>query len=103
MFLIPLIVIVLAVLYIAAKTIRIVPQASVLIIERLGKFDRIATGGMNIITPFIDRPRSAHWTGMRLGAAGIDMANTTELPAAAGDHARQRDDHGRLDHLLADH
>jgi regulator of protease activity HflC (stomatin/prohibitin superfamily) len=80
MYLIPLIVVVLAVLYIAAKTIRIVPQASVLIIERLGKFDRIATGGMNIITPFIDRPRSAHWTGMRLGAAGIDMREQfTEL------------------------
>jgi len=80
MYLIPLIVIVLAVLYIAAKTIRIVPQASVLIIERLGKFDRIATGGMNIITPFIDRPRTAVWTGMRLGSAGIDMREQfTEL------------------------
>lgn len=80
MYLIPLIVIALVALYIAAKTIRIVPQASVLIIERLGKFDRIANGGLNIITPFIDRPRTAVWTGMRLGAGPIDMREQfTEL------------------------
>ncbi len=80
MYLIPLIVIVMVVLYIAAKTIRIVPQASVLIIERLGKFDRIANGGLNVITPFIDRPRTAAWTGMRLSGGPIDMREQfTEL------------------------
>lgn len=64
--LIPLLVITLVVLFIAAKTIRIVPQAAVLIVERLGKFDRVAASGLNIITPFVDRPRSVFWAGSRV-------------------------------------
>ena len=68
------------VLYIAAKTIRIVPQATVLIIERLGKFDRLATGGLNVITPFLDRPRGVNWTGLRHGWIQIDLREQfTEL------------------------
>jgi len=66
-------------LYIASKTIRIVPQATVLLIERLGKFDRLASGGLNIITP-IDRPRGVNWTGVRPGTIFIDLREQfTEL------------------------
>jgi len=71
--LIPLLVIAIVALYIAAKTIRIVPQAAVLIIERLGKFDRVATSGLNVITPFVDRPRSVFWSGLRPGTIQIDL------------------------------
>lgn len=71
--LIPLFVIALVVLFIAAKTIRIVPQATVLIIERLGKFDRMAASGLNILVPFLDRPRSVSWSGIRPGLAQIDL------------------------------
>jgi regulator of protease activity HflC (stomatin/prohibitin superfamily) len=68
------------VLYIAAKTIRIVPQATVLIIERLGKFDRVAMGGLNVITPFLDRPRGVNWTSLRPGSTQIDLREQfTEL------------------------
>jgi regulator of protease activity HflC (stomatin/prohibitin superfamily) len=69
--LIPLLVIAVVVLFIAAKTIRIVPQASVLLIERLGKFDRVAASGLNIVTPFVDRPRTVFWAGSRV--TQIDM------------------------------
>ncbi|HVS21516.1 MAG TPA: hypothetical protein VHD88_06690, partial [Pyrinomonadaceae bacterium] len=34
-------------LIIAVKTIRIVPQASVMLIERLGRFNRVAASGLN--------------------------------------------------------
>jgi regulator of protease activity HflC (stomatin/prohibitin superfamily) len=71
--LIPLIIIAAIVMVLAAKTIRIVPQATVLIIERLGKFDRVATSGLNIVTPFVDKPRSVFWSGMRSGMTSIDM------------------------------
>ncbi len=71
--LIPLFVIALVVLFIAAKTIRIVPQATVLIIERLGKFDRMAASGLNILVPFLDRPRSVSWSGIRPGLTQIDL------------------------------
>ena len=36
----------LAALIIAAKTIKIVPQATVMLIERLGSFNRVATSGL---------------------------------------------------------
>lgn len=41
------------------KTIKIVPQKQVMIIERLGKFHKSAEAGMNIIVPFLDSVRSA--------------------------------------------
>ncbi len=44
-----------ALLVIAWKTIKIVPQSTVLLIERFGKFHRIAQSGMNIIVPFLNR------------------------------------------------
>ncbi len=72
-FLLPLLIITVIVLVIAAKTIRIVPQATVMLIERLGKFDRVASSGLNIITPFLDRPRSVYWSGMRPGHTQIDL------------------------------
>lgn len=71
--LIPLLIIAIVVLFIAAKTIRIVPQATVLIIERLGKFDRVAASGLNILVPFLDRPRSVNWSGIRPGLTQIDL------------------------------
>jgi len=39
-------------LVVAVKTIKIVPQATVMLIERLGRFSRVATSGLNIIIPF---------------------------------------------------
>ncbi len=71
--LLPLLIIVGIVFFVAAKTIRIVPQATVLIIERLGKFDRVASSGLNIITPFLDRPRGVYWSGVRPGMTSIDL------------------------------
>src|ERR1700682_2732760 len=60
-------------LVIAIKTIRIVPQATVMLVERLGRFDKIASGGLNILIPFLDRPRAVYWTNMRPGLTSIDL------------------------------
>lgn len=62
-----------AALVAAAKTIKIVPQSSVLLIERLGKFNRIAASGLNIIVPFLDSPRGVYWTNVRPGLTSIDL------------------------------
>jgi regulator of protease activity HflC (stomatin/prohibitin superfamily) len=59
-------------LVIAVKTIRIVPQAAAMIVERLGKFDKIANGGLNILIPFLDKPRAVYWTNHRPGLTLID-------------------------------
>lgn len=45
------------VIVITAKGIRVVPERSVMIIERLGKFSRQLNPGLNIIVPVIDAPR----------------------------------------------
>lgn len=44
------------------KSVYLVNQAEVIIVERLGRFDRILTAGLHIITPFIERPRTVLWT-----------------------------------------
>ena len=60
-------------LVIAAKTIKIVPQATVMLIERLGSFNRLASSGLNVIVPFIDKPRGVYWTNVRPGLSSIDL------------------------------
>lgn len=72
-YLIALFVLVIVAMYVASKTIRIVPQATVLLIERLGRFNRLAAGGLNIVTPFLERPRGVYWTGVRPGTTQIDL------------------------------
>src|SRR5438093_2509676 len=62
-----------ALLVIAWKTIKIVPQSSVLLIERLGRFHRIAASGLNIIVPFFENPRAVYWTNVRPGTTFIDL------------------------------
>jgi regulator of protease activity HflC (stomatin/prohibitin superfamily) len=60
-------------LVIAAKTLRIVPQATVMLVERLGRFSRVAASGLNILVPFIDKPRAVFWTNSRGGVTSIDL------------------------------
>jgi regulator of protease activity HflC (stomatin/prohibitin superfamily) len=71
-------------LIIMAKTIKVVPQATVLIIERFGSFSRIASSGLNIIVPFFDKPRAVYWSGMRPGQTSIDLREQfIDLPPQA--------------------
>ncbi|QRK06793.1 SPFH/Band 7/PHB domain protein [Archangium violaceum] len=40
------------------KGLRIVPQAKVMVVERLGRFHHVASSGLNILIPFFDSPRA---------------------------------------------
>ncbi|MBX3282351.1 MAG: SPFH/Band 7/PHB domain protein [Acidobacteria bacterium] len=62
-----------ALLIVAWKTIKIVPQSTVLLIERLGRFNRVATSGLNIIVPFFEGARAVYWTNVRPGQTYIDL------------------------------
>ncbi|MBT4762368.1 MAG: SPFH/Band 7/PHB domain protein [Bdellovibrionaceae bacterium] len=44
-----------------AKGIRVVQQSECMVIERLGSFDRVLHNGLNIIVPFVEKPRSMYW------------------------------------------
>src|SRR5690606_23535770 len=52
-----LIIVVLGILIIA-KGLVVVRQSEVMVIERLGSFNRLLESGINIIVPFIDQPRA---------------------------------------------
>lgn len=45
------------VIVLTVKGIRVVPERSVMMIERLGKFSRQLNAGLNVIIPIIDAPR----------------------------------------------
>ena len=53
-----LLVLLVIILVIAFKSIKIVKQAEVYVIERLGKFYKVADAGLTIIVPFFDHVRS---------------------------------------------
>jgi len=62
-----------ALLVAAAKTVRIVPQATVMVVERLGSFYKLADKGLHVLIPFIDKPRGVYWTGLSPGLTSIDL------------------------------
>ena len=53
-----LLILLVLILIIAAKSIKVVKQSEVYIIERLGKFYKVADAGLTIIIPFFDHVRS---------------------------------------------
>src|SRR3984885_1657960 len=53
-----LIVVLVFALLIVLKTIKIVPQKQIMIIERLGRYHKTAEAGLNIIIPFFDSVRA---------------------------------------------
>lgn len=60
--------IVLAIVYVV-KGVVIVQQAEVVIIERLGKFEKVLQSGLNFIFPILEAPRGMSW---RVTQKGID-------------------------------
>lgn len=57
-------------IFIIAKGLVIIRQSEVMVIERLGSFNRVLESGVNIIIPFIERPRPI--TMIRYVRAGAD-------------------------------
>ena len=56
--LIVLLLLVIFVVVLIFRTIKIVPQQTALIIERLGKFSRTLEGGIHLLVPFVDKVRA---------------------------------------------
>jgi regulator of protease activity HflC (stomatin/prohibitin superfamily) len=50
--------VVILVLTTVAKAVRIVPQATAVIVERLGRYARTLEPGLHFLIPFVDRPRA---------------------------------------------
>ena len=46
------------VLMLLVSSVKIIGQAEVMVVERLGRFDRVARSGLNLLLPFVERPRT---------------------------------------------
>ena len=44
-----------------------------MLVERLGRFDKVASSGLNLLWPFWIRPRAVYWTNTRPGITSIDL------------------------------
>lgn len=53
-----------------SKSIRVVQQAQTMIVERLGRYHKTLTSGINFILPVIDRPRVVDWSETIITPAG---------------------------------
>lgn len=73
------ILIALFVLVLAFKGLMIVKQAEVVIVERLGKYHATLRSGVNIIWPFIDRPRRIRWRFVRTDVSGRTLIIQQEV------------------------
>ena len=93
MFSFSLFLIILAII-IVAKGVIIVQQAEVVIVERLGKFDRVLESGFNFIIPIIEAPRAIDWKVTQKGFDGmtysvIQKRTRIDLREAVYDFPRQ--------------
>src|SRR5437879_8929815 len=57
-----------------AKGIRIVQQAQTMVIERLGRYNRTLPSGINLIIPWLDKPRDIDWHQVVVTPAGDSFA-----------------------------
>ena len=81
-------------LIVVVKGVIIVQQAEVVIVERLGKFDRVLESGFNFIIPIIEAPRAIDWKITQKGFDGstysiIQKRTKIDLREAVYDFPRQ--------------
>ena len=55
--LIVVIIVVIFVFIVILRSVRIVPQARAGVVERLGRYQRTCSAGLNLLVPFVDRMR----------------------------------------------
>ena len=56
--LIILVIVIIIVIWVVYRSIRVVKQQQMVVVERLGKYNRTLDPGLNILVPFIDRVRT---------------------------------------------
>ncbi len=59
------------------KSVRIVGQAEVLVVERLGRFNRLARSGLNLLIPFIERPKAIDVRFFESDVTGLKRITST--------------------------
>ena len=78
----------------AALGLKIVTQSEIMVVERLGKFRRILSPGLNLIFPLIDKPRPILWRTRVTNLKGKDVvreqdSSTVDLREQVFDFPKQ--------------
>ena len=69
------------------QTIKIVPQQNAWVVERLGKYHRTLTPGLNFVVPFVDRVAYRHsLKEVPLDVPEPGLHHQGQHPAAGGRH-----------------
>src|SRR5260370_3760303 len=58
------------VIVVISRSIRVVQQAQTMIVERLGRYHKTLSSGINFVLPLIDRPRAVDWHQTMITPAG---------------------------------
>jgi regulator of protease activity HflC (stomatin/prohibitin superfamily) len=80
--LIILVILALAAIVVATASIKIIGQAEVMVIERLGRFHRLGRSGLNILIPFVERPKTIdvrYFEGDVTGVKKITSGSTARI------------------------
>lgn len=64
-------VIALLIVYLLGRSVKIIGQAEVIVVERLGRFHRVARSGLNILIPVVERPRHLEVRYTEAGPGGL--------------------------------
>ncbi|HJR42163.1 MAG TPA: SPFH domain-containing protein [Gemmatimonadaceae bacterium] len=59
------------------KSFKIIGQAEVMVIERLGRFHRVARSGLNVLIPFVERPKSLDVRYFEADVSGVKRITAT--------------------------
>ena len=62
---------------ILAKSVLIIGQAEVIVVERLGRFNRVARSGLNLLIPFVERARSIDVRFFQADVSGLNKLVST--------------------------
>jgi regulator of protease activity HflC (stomatin/prohibitin superfamily) len=77
-----LLVIVAVLAALARASFKVIGQAEVMVIERLGRFHRVARSGLNILVPYIERPKSIDVRYFEVAVGGqkkVTAGSTTRI------------------------
>ncbi|MCY7379730.1 MAG: SPFH/Band 7/PHB domain protein [Gemmatimonadaceae bacterium] len=66
-----LVFVVAALVALARASFKVIGQAEVMVIERLGRFNRVARSGLNVLIPYVERPKSIDVRYFEIAVGGV--------------------------------
>lgn len=68
-------------IFVICAGVKVVPQSETRVVERLGRFHSVLSPGLNIIVPFIDKPKVVYTRRIETGVNGRQIVRMTSTSA----------------------